>query len=62
MDATIAAVPRVPADLITLSEAARLTGRAFTTIHRWAKTGRLRVWRVGGMPFVRQSDALKVKK
>jgi hypothetical protein len=62
MQATLETVPKIPDDLITLSDAMRLTGRGWTTIMRWTREGRWKVYRIGGRPFVRKADALKVKK
>ena len=52
----------MPKDLITLSSAMRLTGFSWTTINRWVRDGTLKLYRIGGRPFVRKVDALKVRK
>lgn len=59
----------VPADLISLAEAAKLLpsrkpGRRLhcSVLYRWTRQGKLMAWRVGGHLFVSRADILNLPK
>ena len=49
-------------DLITLNEAAEICGLKRENIYRWAKQGRIIIYKKGAHSFVKKEDILRIKK
>ena len=49
-------------ELINLTRAARYIGVSYMTIHRWIKTGKVKVSRIGGAPYVPLGELIRIKE
>ena len=48
-------------ELINLTKAARYLEISYMTMHRWKKSGKIKVVYVGGMPYVTKGELVRLK-
>lgn len=47
-------------ELMSVAEASRMLGVSRPTIYRWDENGRLKIYRIGGIPKVKKTDVEKI--